>query len=123
MKLVEAAIAGGGKASWGPEGYYLTENGTHIWGDMSRAVAAEAHKQGLIPSDEVANLSPEEIGQLREYGFILWGANSRGSAIRARKLLDWAPSGKSIETEIPELVADEARSLGLTSGHAAQVAG
>ena len=123
MKLVEAAAAGGGKATWGTEGYYFTENGTHIWGDMSKLVAAEAHKQGLLPSDEVVSVSAEEADQLRKHGFVIWGANSRGSAIRARKLLGWSPKGKSIEAEIPELMKEEARSLGLTQGHAAKVAG
>ena len=123
LKLVEAAVAGGGKATWGAEGYYFTENGTHVWGDISKLVATEAHKQGLLPSDEVVSVSAEEADQLRKHGFVLWGANSRGSAIRARKLLGWSPKGKSIEGEIPELVKEEARSLGLTQGHAAQVAG
>ena len=123
LKLIEAAVSGGGKATWGKEGYYLTENGTHVWGDMSKVVATEAHKQGLIPSAEVVSLSAEEAGQLTPFGFLLWGANSRGTAIRARQLLDWSPKGKSIEAETPELVKGEAKRLGLVQGHAAQVAG
>ena len=123
VKLIEAAVAGGGKATWGTEGYYFTENGTHVWGEMSKVVATEAHKQGLIPSDEVSSVSSEEAGRLRAGGFLLWGANSRGTAIRARKLLGWSPKGKSIEAETPQLVTEEARGLGLTQGHAAQVAG
>ena len=123
MKLVEVAVAGGGTATWGAEGYYLTENGTHVWGNMSKLVTSEAHKQGLIPSAEVISVSPEEAGRRTEGGFVLWGANSRGSAIRARKLLGWSPKGKSIEAEIPQLVTDEAKSLGLIQGHAAGVAG
>ena len=101
----------------------MTEHGTHVWGEVSKAVASEAHKQGLIPSDEVSSVSSEEAGRLREYGFVLWGANSRGTAIRARKLLGWSTKGKSMEAEIPELMKEEARSLGLTHGHAAEVAG
>lgn len=123
LKLIEAAVAGGGKATWGKEGYYLTENGTLSWGDMSRVVSVEAHKQGLIPTDEVVSVSTEEVNRLRSHGSLLWGANSRGTAIRARKLLGWSPRGKSIEAETPQLVREEARNLGLTTGHAAQVAG
>jgi len=123
LKLIEAAVAGGGKATWGKEGYYLTENGTLIWGDMSEVVAVEAHKQGLIPTDKVVSVSNEEVDRLRNHGSLLWGANSRGTAIRARKLLGWSPRGKSIEAETPQLVQEEGRTLGLTIGHAAQVAG
>jgi len=123
LKLIEAAVAGGGKATWGKEGYYLTENGTLIWGDMSKVVAVEAHKQGLIPTDKVVSVSNEEVDRLRNHGSLLWGANSRGTALRARKLLGWSPRGKSFEAETPQLVQEEARNLGLIIGHAAQVAG
>lgn len=116
-------MAGGGTATWGKEGYYLTEDRTIVWGEISKVVTTEAHKQGFIASDEVSSVSSEKAGQLRSYGFLLWGANSRGTAIRARKLLGWSPKGKSIEEETPDLVKEEARSLGLTQGHAAQVAG
>lgn len=30
LKLAEAAAEGGGKASWGSEGYYFAENGEHV---------------------------------------------------------------------------------------------
>lgn len=123
LKLIEAAVAGGGKATLGKEGYYLTENGTLIWGDMSKVVAVEAHKQGLIPTDKVVSVSNEEVDRLRNHGSLLWGANSRGTALRARKLLGWSPRGKSFEAETPQLVQEEARNLGLIIGHAAQVAG
>lgn len=123
LKLIEAAVAGGGKATWGKEGYYLTENGTLIWGDMSKVVAVEAHKQGLIPTDKVVSVSNEEVDRLRNHGSLLWGANSRGTALRARKLLGWSPRGKRVEAETPQLVQEEARNLGLIIGHAAQVAG
>jgi len=123
LKLIEAAVAGGGKATWGKEGYYLTENGTLIWGDMSKVVAVEAHKQGLIPTDKVVSVSNEEVDRLRNHGSLLWGANSRGTALRARKLLGWSPRGKRVEAETPQLVQEEARNLGLIIGHAAQVTG
>lgn len=123
LKLVEAAVAGGGTATWGAEGYYLVENGTHVWGHMSKVVALEAYKQGFIPSAEVISMTPDEVDRLRKHASVIWGANSRGSAIRARKLLGWAPKGKSIEAETPQLVTDEAKSLGLIQGHAADVAG
>ena len=39
LALVKAAMEGGGTASWGREGYYFTENGDHIWGNISKKVA------------------------------------------------------------------------------------
>ncbi|KAI4101978.1 MAG: hypothetical protein L6R37_004694 [Teloschistes peruensis] len=121
--LVEAAAAGGGKASWGNEGYYFTENGEHQWGDISKLVAAAAHTQGFISSGKVETLPDEKVNELVRFGIGLWGANSRCRALRARKLLGWSPKGKSIEEDIPNTVAHEADLIGLVQHHAAKVAG
>ena len=123
LKLVESANAGGSGATWGKEGYYFTENGEHIWGEMSILVAHEAFKQGLIPSDKVSSISSEEANKLSRAGAILWGANSRGRAVRAREVLGWKPTEIDMMTAIPDIVACEARTLGLTAGHAAKVGG
>lgn len=122
LKLVEAAASKGGKATWGNQGYYFTENGEHVWGNMSKLIAVAAKKKGLIPSDELISVSVEEADRRRKHGFLLWGANSRCKAIRARKLLGWSPT-KVIDNEISDVVEMEARSLGLTQGHAAKAAG
>ncbi len=122
LKLVESAAAGGSGATWGKEGYYFTENGEHIWGEMSDLVAREALKQGLIPSDKVSSISSDEANQMTRAGAVLWGANSRGRAVRARKILGWTPVEIDMVTAIPDIVSSEARSLGLTKGHAAKVA-
>ena len=125
VKLVEAAVEGGGKATWGKEGYYFVENGEHIWGHISKATAKAAHKQRLLPSDEVFSISEKEADSLAWWGSALWGANSRYHAIRARKLLGWLPKKgpKDLEGDIAEVVSAEAKSLGLVPGHAAKVAG
>jgi len=121
LKLVEAAVQGGGKATWNQEGYYFTENGEHMWGDISKVVASAAHKQGLVPSAEVASISAEEANNLTRMGAALWGANSRCKAIRARKILGWAPKECTLNDECLDIVSSEARRLGLTTGHAAKV--
>ena len=108
ISLVEAATAGGGQASWGKEGYYFTENGEHVWGDIAQLVATSAHKRGLVPSARVEVLPQKEIDEMCPSGTLLWGANSRCRAIRARKLLGWSPKGKSLEQETPDTVAQEA---------------
>lgn len=125
VKLVEAAVEGGGKATWGKEGYYFMENGEHIWGHISKAVAKAAHKQGFLPSDEVVSISGKEADDLTWWGSALWGANSRCHAIRARKLLGWSPNkgAKDFDADILEVLSAEAKSLGLVPGHAAMVAG
>lgn len=122
LKLVESAAAGGGNATWDQEGYYFTEDGEHAWGQMSKLIAEDASKKNLIPTDEVVSVSAEEADRFRRYGSYIWGANSRCKAIRARRLLGWSPT-KVIKNEISELVDMEARSLGLTQGHAAKAAG
>ena len=122
LKLVEAAVQGGGKATWGKEGYYFTENGEHVWGKVAKAVASAAHKQGLIPSDDVVKVSNEEANQITKWGAVVWGANSRCRAIRARKILAWSPKERSLDDEIPDAVGSEARRTGMTVGHAAKVA-
>ena len=122
LLLVEAAVEGRGRATWGDEGYYFTENNEHVWGNLSKVVASEAYKQGFIQSDEVVSLSAEEANRLRPRAQIHWGANSRCRAIRARKLLHWEPKEESIEASVPEVVKVEAEALGLIEHHAAKVA-
>jgi len=130
LKLVEEAAAGGALAVWpdkpvvwGSEGYFFSENGEHVWGNISQLVAKEAKKQGLIKTDEVKPVSAKEAKQLTPFGHALWGANSRSRAKRAREALKWQPTGAKIEDEIKQAVEAEARTLGLKPGHAKVAAG
>ena len=125
VKLVEAAAEGGGRATWGREGYYFAENGELIWGNVSKAVAQAAHKLGFISSDQVVPITEKEADGLAWWGSALWGANSRSRAIRARKLLGWTPKKgkKDFDNDILEVVRTEAKRLDLVSGHAVKVAG
>ena len=122
LLLVEAAVEGHAKATWGEEGYYFTENDEHVWGNLSKLVASEAYKQGLITSDEVVSLSTDDAKRLMPRASVLWGANSRCRAVRARKLLHWKPKEESIEASIPYAVTVEAEALGLIEHHAAKTA-
>lgn len=121
LLLGEAAIEGGGKATWGKDGYYFAENGEFEWGSMSKAIAKAAHNKGLIQSEEVDSLDPKEVDELLKYGQVMWGTNSRGQSTRGKKLLGWAPSRRSLADEIPDIVDGEAKSLGLVQGHASKV--
>ena len=113
LKLLDAAVQGGAGATWGQEGYYFTENGEHVWGEVSKLVAQEAHKQAFIPSNDVSIVSAEEANQLTPRGGLMWAANSRCKAIRARKLLGWSPTEKGMNHEISSIVTSEAKLLGL----------
>ncbi|KAI0119899.1 nucleoside-diphosphate-sugar epimerase, partial [Nemania sp. FL0031] len=86
---------------FGPRGYFFLENGTHSWRGVATQVAEEAKKQGYIP---------EAKTQEGDYKF--YGANSRSIAARAKKYFGWEPHGRSLEDEIPDIVASEAKSLG-----------
>ena len=125
VKLVEAAVEGGGRATWGKEGYYFVENGEFIWGNISQDVTKVAHKLGFIPSDHVTSVSATEADGLAWWGSALWGANCRFRAIRARKLLEWTPEKdeKDLSNDILDVVNAEAKSLGLVQSHASKVAG
>jgi nucleoside-diphosphate-sugar epimerase len=130
LKLVENAAAGGSLAEWpdkpalwGGEAYFFSENGEHVWGEVSQKIASEAHKQGLLKSDEVKSISAEEAAAVRPHGQALWGCNSRSRASRARDGLKWKPSAPSIEDVMKSAVESEAKDLGLKPGHAAVAAG
>jgi len=121
LKLVEAAINGGKPATWGAEGYYFTENGDIVWGEVSQWVAAAAKKQGWIQDDKVLSMSKEDANKKTRMGSAMWGANSRARAVRARKLLGWTTKEESLEDNVPRTVEIEAKRLG--RGHAAKAAG
>jgi nucleoside-diphosphate-sugar epimerase len=114
LALGEAAAAGGGKATWGSkDGYYFAENGTFVWGDVQRAITKAAYEKKFIPTAEIDSMSKDEAGKLHPFGPYAWGSNSRGHAIRARKLFGWNPSKPSIFDLVPDIVGVRAQDLGL----------
>lgn len=113
LALGDAASEGGGKATWNDEGYYLAENGSFVWGDIQRAVAQDAFEQKYIKSPEVESLDGEQTTEVMSAGIYAWGSNSRGQSLRARKLFGWEPKQPKLIELIPEIVALEAKELGL----------
>ena len=106
--LVEAAVAGQNDAGiWGPKAYYLTENGEHRWGDLAQSTAEAAAKLGFIPEAKAEPIDLESAKQYAGFESLSWGMNSRGRAIRVRKLRGWKPSGTSLLEELPQIVQDE----------------
>ncbi|KAI9929800.1 hypothetical protein ASPWEDRAFT_48029 [Aspergillus wentii DTO 134E9] len=113
LALADAAAAGGGQATWNDKGYYFAENGSFVWGDIQRAVAKAAYEKKLIPSPDVETLPDAQVAELHPFGLYAWGTNSRGHAIRARKLFGWTPQKPTLLELIPDIVDIEAKGLGL----------
>lgn len=111
VRLAGDAIDGGGKATWGLEGYYFAENGEHVWGEIAKSMAHEAQKQGLVVSPDVVSWTAEEADQHLEYCALFYGTDSRCEASRARQVLGWNPKMHSIVEEIPATLAIERRSV------------
>ncbi|CAG7935911.1 unnamed protein product [Penicillium olsonii] len=116
--LVQAALDSSRRHDpeiWGARGYLLTENGEHSWGELSKNIGREAHKQGLLKGNpELRDWSIDEaVKSSAGFEAASWGMNSRGVANRARKVLGWNPNKPSLIDEIPNIVRSEASRLGL----------
>lgn len=106
--LAEAAAANRLDSElWGSRGYYLAENGEHVWGEISKAIAEAAAQAGYIPAAETEPMGKEDAIKTAGFEALSWGLNSRGRALRARKLLNWAPHAPSLVDEIPGIVESE----------------
>ena len=106
---------------WGKKGYFLAENGHHVWGKVSEQVAVAAHKAGYIKTTEVKPMSVDEAKETAGFEALTWGLNSKGFARRARKYLGWKPHGESLEAAIPKIVEGEAELMGMKVGHVKRV--
>lgn len=98
---------------FGEKAYLFAENGTHLWKEVAEWLAQEAHKQGYISEPKVVGTDVEGI-KLGGSSNISWAMNSSSVAKRARKYLGWNPHRKSLKDEIPDVVAGEAKRLGIT---------
>ncbi|KAI4758999.1 NAD(P)-binding protein [Aureobasidium sp. EXF-3400] len=92
---------------WGQNGYYFTENGEHVWGDLSKVVAEAAKQQGLIKEVKSEQMDMETAKKTAGFEAVSWGWNSRGKARRFKELLGWKPQEQSIENEVPTIVKNE----------------
>ncbi len=124
--FVEAAVANKPEFDaeiWGEKGYFLAENGHHVWAEVSRQVAIAAYEKGYIKEKALRHINAEEADKVGGGEALTWGQNSKGFAKRARKYLGWNPKGRSLKDEIPYIVDSEATLLGLKLGHAEKVSG
>ncbi|KAE8135119.1 NAD(P)-binding protein [Aspergillus pseudotamarii] len=118
--LVQAAMDPSSKDDpeiWGAHGYYFTENGEHVWGDLSVAVGEEAFKQGYIKGGGAPELRDwsidEAVNSSAGFEAASWGMNSRGVAARAKKVLGWQPQERSLSDELPDIIRSEAARMGV----------
>jgi nucleoside-diphosphate-sugar epimerase len=107
--LAEAALDGNTNADlWNEKGYYLVENGEHVWSDLARLMGKKAHELGLVEKELEEN-SLDKDKAIEQAGFeaVSWGFNSRGKAERAKKVVGWEPKAPSIEDCVDEILKDE----------------
>lgn len=103
------AVASEKARMWNEDGVYFVENGNMSFGELSQAVAAEAHKQGLIASPEVSrSLDASEANEYMPHGAVLWGTTAVGESQRAKTLLGWRPVHQDPRATIAEVVRQSA---------------
>lgn len=113
VSLTEAAATGSPKATWNKEGYYLAENGAFYWGDVCKSMGDYAFSKGLLQKPGVQSLDMRTTYSIwSRYNFFV-GSTSRGEAIRAKRLLGWAPYRPSLQEMIPWIIDSEIKDLGL----------
>ncbi|RAH86615.1 NAD(P)-binding protein [Aspergillus japonicus CBS 114.51] len=113
LRLGEAAASGGGNATWNHQGYYLVENGFYINREMLALAARILYAKGLVASPTVEAVTPEESENILPWLKVMVGVDSRGIALRGRKLLGWQPTMPSFEDELEKSLVIDARDLGL----------
>ncbi|KAF9875825.1 hypothetical protein CkaCkLH20_06757 [Colletotrichum karsti] len=97
---------------FGPRAYYFVESGTHVWSDVARWIAEEAHKQGFLPAPLTKEATIKEVLQSTGAG-ATWGLNSKSKAERGPKYWGWKGTAQTLKETIPEVVASEATLLHL----------
>ncbi|KAI8719328.1 NAD(P)-bd-dom domain-containing protein [Fusarium sp. LHS14.1] len=100
---------------FGRNAYYFARGGQHVWADIAAWIAEEARRQGYAPDLKTKSVPLEVVSKLGLVSAESWGANSKGEAERAKKYLGWEPKGVSLKETIAEVVALEAKKLGLTA--------
>ncbi|KAJ9132973.1 Nucleoside-diphosphate-sugar epimerase [Pleurostoma richardsiae] len=116
VEIVEAALdpaRGADPELFGPHGYFFAENGTHVWGEVARWIAEEAVRQGYMAEPKTEVITLDELLKQDSIADPSWCHNSKSVASRARKFLGWKPHGRSLKDEIPDIVAGEAKLLGI----------
>jgi nucleoside-diphosphate-sugar epimerase len=107
--LTEAAVSNRTDVElWNEKGYYLVENGEHVWSDLARLMGKRAFELGLVNKKlEEKSLGKDKAIDQAGFEAVSWGFNSRGKAERANKVVGWEPKAQSIEDCVDEILKDE----------------
>lgn len=100
--LAEDFLSSSKKATWNSKGYYLAENGHYILKDILQQGAKILYERQIIKTPEVKELDVEEAEKHMPYSRFMLGTDSRGHAIRGRKLLGWVPTEPSYPEILPQ---------------------
>lgn len=111
--LTEAAVDQRPGDLWDQYGYYFSEQGTFVWGDVIREIAKLGHQKGYFDSPEPELLTNEQVSRFWGGGQMNVSSTSLGSAQRASNLLGWAPQSRSIFSDLERTLDFEAALLGL----------
>ena len=90
MLAEEALTPESTKVAWGEDAYHFVESDGYALDEMAEAMGKLLAKKGLIGSEVVESISPDQVTTLHPWGALLWGRNMRVRADRLRSL-KWAP--------------------------------
>jgi nucleoside-diphosphate-sugar epimerase len=77
--LTDAALSNNTDSDlWNEKGYYLVENGEHVWSDLARLMGKKAYELGLVEKKlEDSSLDKDKAIEQAGFEAVSWGFNSR----------------------------------------------
>ncbi|KAJ5625472.1 hypothetical protein N7510_001781, partial [Penicillium lagena] len=120
LRLKKGPIIGAGKSIWNnvhvhdlSDVYVLLVDAAiagrsdTLLGELAQTTAEVAAKLGYLPEAKAEPIDLESAKQYAGFESLSWGMNSRGRALRARKILGWKPYRPSLVEELPEILRNE----------------
>jgi hypothetical protein len=99
VKLLEIYLANGQV----PSAYLFPENGEHVMGELTKSIAQELKKQGVLETDEVVSVEATVSELKRVFGTVagkyLCGGSPRARGPKA-KSTGWIPRGDGITATV-----------------------
>ncbi|KAK8096156.1 hypothetical protein PG999_014178 [Apiospora kogelbergensis] len=124
LKLVEAAAAGGGNASWGREGYYFTASQEWSQLELAKATGKILKQHNIIDNEEPLKLSIDDIKAMKPgkttfalYGIYVFACNTRTRSDRARNVLGYVPQSGDLWSYLEGDLMAAVRSEGVQGVH------
>lgn len=81
--LVEKAVEGDkSEELWGEKGYYLAENGEHVWKELAGVMGRKAEELGFVRGKlEEKSLGKDEAVEVAGFEAVSWGLNSKSDCL------------------------------------------